>query len=351
RDSLFPDCRFTDYEGTFLAPGDPECDPLVADNLPTYSRLFFRGVKPRQPDEPLMQVHCEIARAVQKSTSETVIEIAKRLHAATGCDNICVAGGFALNCSTNAAYVRKTPFKRVYIQPAATDAGIPLGAAMHGYHSIAGQPFRPGVFSPFMGRAYSNKRILDALRDYPDLKYSRPRNLAARAAALIADGKICGWFKGGSEFGPRALGARSILADPRNMDVRERLNTTVKLREDFRPYAPAVLEERCAELFRFKSVDPHMLFLADARPMARKLMPAVIHVDGTARLQTVSKKDNKRLRKLIEEFDSLTGIPALLNTSFNRRGEPIVESPDYALDCFTNTGIDFLILEDYIVRK
>lgn len=351
RDDVFPDSRFVDFEGTCLAQGDPERDPLTRENLSYYSRLFFRGLAPREPDAPLRRVHCELARAVQRQTSAAAVAMAQFLHRATGCENLCIAGGFGLNCLTNNAYAQQTPFKNIFIQPAATDTGIPLGAALYGYHITAGRPFFPRRFSPYLGKAYATGEILQALRQYPHLKHSRPRRFEKLVAELLAGGKICGWFQGRSEYGPRALGNRSILADPRDPDTPQRLNTRIKFRESFRPYAPAILEDQAAKYFHIHGDSPFMLNFAPARRAAQKAMPAVLHVDGTARLQTVNRENCGPLCRLLEAFHDLTGVPALLNTSFNRRGEPIVETPADALACFVNTDLDFLVLEDHIVFK
>jgi len=348
RGGLFPDCRFEDFEGHFLAPGDPERDPLNPENIGYYSRLLFRGVPPRRAGEPVIQAQCEIARAVQEASAAAALEIALRLHSATGCRNLCVAGGFGLNCPANSACLSSTPFSKIYVHPAANDSGIPLGAALYGRHEIAREPFRPMRFSPFLGKQYSPAVVKSELDLRPGIIYSRPRDFFRRAAELLAEGKLCGWFHGGSEHGPRALGNRSILAHPALPGVKERLNETVKLRESFRPYAPAVLAEKCGKYFRFKGESPHMLLLAEARPRWREKLAPVLHVDGTARLQTVSRRDNPALRRLLEEFELLTGLPLLLNTSFNRRGEPLVETPGDAVECFLGTGLDFLAIQGFI---
>lgn len=351
RHDLFPDCAFTDFEGHMLGPGDPERDILAPENLDYYAGRYFRGVAPRAPGAPVMQVHGEIARAVQGAAQDAALRMAQRLFRITRCPSLCVAGGFGLNCISNRAYETETPFENVFVQPAATDAGVPLGAALYGRHEIGGAPFHGVRFDPYLGRAYDADEIQAALRDAPGVRVQRPRSIYAAAADLLAAGAIGAWFQGRSEYGPRALGNRSIVADPRHTALRDRLSREIKLRESFRPYAPAVLAHRCAEFFDRAAPSPHMLFLSRALPAARKRIPGVLHSDGTARVQTVSRGDNPRFFKLLTAFEKRTGLPVLLNTSFNRRGEPLVESPADAVACFLDTGLDFLVLGDVLVTK
>ncbi|HOO55353.1 MAG TPA: carbamoyltransferase C-terminal domain-containing protein [bacterium] len=350
KDDLFPDCVFFENGDHYFAKGDPEHDPLMAGHIEEYSRLYFRDVAPRKKDEPILQLHCEIAKAVQDRTRDAVVGMAGRLHEITGSPNLCVAGGFGLNCATNSEIKKRTPFENVYIQPAATDTGVPLGAALYGYYVIGGNEYEQKRFSPFLGRDYSENEIVAAIAGTDGIVSKKSGMIETEAAELLASGKIGGWFRSRSEYGPRALGARSILADPGNMDIKDRLNTRIKRRENFRPYAPVVLRERVSEFFDFDEDSPYMLLFAEARARAQENAPAVLHVDRTARIQTVEENDGS-FYKVVKEFEKITGVPILLNTSFNRRGEPLVESPADAAGCFIGTDLDFLVMGDYLVVK
>ncbi|MER6364849.1 carbamoyltransferase C-terminal domain-containing protein [Kitasatospora sp. NPDC001527] len=296
----------------------------------------------------------DLAYAVQHHTERIVIEFARWLHRRTGLTDLCLAGGVALNSVANFKLLSETGFERVHVVPAAGDGGTALGSALYGYHELGANPWKPaaGPFSPYLGRAYGADRIEAALAaESGRLRIVRPDDLSALVAREIADGAIVGWFQGRSEAGPRALGNRSILADPRDPGMKDRINARVKHREAFRPFAPVVLESRQAEYFTTAVPAPYMLMVPDVRPQMRAVIPAVTHEDGSARLQTVLPELNPRLDALLRAFDDRTGVPVLLNTSFNDNEEPIVETPEDAVRCFLKTQIDVLVLGDLVAYK
>lgn len=297
----------------------------------------------------------DLAYAGQDLLEETVLHAARQLHADTGLTELCLAGGVALNCVANGRVLRETPFENVFVQPAAGDNGCAVGCAYYGHHVLGGQPRDRGPSSvqrpqrhAYLGRPYSDAEVVAAL-DAAGLPYRRIDRPARVAAELLARSCLLGWFTGGSEFGPRALGHRSILADPRRAEMKDILNAKVKHRESFRPFAPAVLAERVSEYFELTIESPYMLLVAPVRAEKQSVVPAIVHVDGTARVQTVTRAENGRYRELVEWFDRLTGVPVILNTSFNDRGEPIVETPQQALAFFGTSQLDYLVVEDYLV--
>ena len=296
----------------------------------------------------------DLAWKVQHELEEAALHLARELHAATGAKQLCLAGGVALNSVANGRIAREGPFEEVFVQPAADDRGQAIGLAYQGYLKLQAARDAPEV-AP-IAHAYGGKRYPDkacklllkrAMLSYRELKGP---TLAREAAAKLAAGQIVAWFQGGSELGPRALGHRSILADPRQADMKERLNARVKFRESFRPFAPSVLAERAAEVFELAGQSPYMLQVAPVREPWRARVPAIVHEDGTARVQTVTAASQPTYRALIEAFAEQTGVPLLLNTSFNLRGEPIVESPEDALRTFCYTEIDVLYLGPYEVK-
>jgi carbamoyltransferase len=298
-----------------------------------------------------VKINCDIAAKVQAELEEAMVYMAKRAYDATQSPNLCLSGGVALNSVANGRIILESPFQNVFITPAANDGGIAIGAALYGFHHLNK---RPPVFkhvNDFYGRAYEDSEILEAIQNNPRLQYERVDNPAQRAAADLADRKIIGWFEGKSELGPRALGHRSILCDPRLPGMKDALNSKVKYRESFRPYAASVLEEHTAEYFDIHSRNPYMLVVTSILPDKRSTLPAVCHIDGTCRIQTVGPDYDGNYRKLIEYFYELTSVPMVLNTSFNIRGEPIVESPQDALACFLGSGIDFLYIGSYRISK
>ncbi|MBI1911177.1 MAG: carbamoyltransferase [Deltaproteobacteria bacterium] len=306
---------------------------------------------PRMPGSDYTQKHMDIAASLQLMLEETVFHLLKLLHNETGGDDLCLSGGVALNCVMNGKVTANTPFKRVFVQPNAGDGGLSLGSALHLYHHQLVMPKKHAIHSAALGTEYSNKDVRSAL-DSANLKYVRHDDITPHIANHIASGKVIGWFQGKMEFGPRALGNRSILADPRRPDMKDFINSRVKHREHFRPFAPSVLEEDAKTFFNLNGFpSPYMLLAVDVRSERAQQVPAITHVDGTARVQTVDKSANPKYRRLIEEFKKITGIPLLLNTSFNLKGEPVVSSPQDAIKSFLATRIDVLAIEDFIVEK
>ncbi|MBE2997221.1 hypothetical protein IDM40_00680 [Nocardiopsis sp. HNM0947] len=300
------------------------------------------------------QVRADFAHAVQHHVEHILVQLADWLHARTGSDDLCLAGGVALNSVANFKILQRTPFKRVHVVPAAGDAGTGLGAALHGYHALGDRKWIPAdrPFSPYLGCEYSDEEIDRAIHEAPaPLRSVRPDDVYQRVAGEIAGGAVVGWFQGRSESGPRALGNRSILGDPRHAGMKDLINAKVKHREAFRPFAPVVLEKHQTEYFDSDVNAYYMLMVPQVLEDKRSVIPAVTHVDGTARLQTASWSLNPRLCELLSAFRDLTGVPVLLNTSFNDRDEPIVETPADAVRCFLNTRMDLLVLGDVIVSK
>ncbi len=299
---------------------------------------------------PLDQRHYDIAHSLQVALEEAALHLASWLHEATGEDNLCMAGGVALNCVMNARLRDRGPFEQIWVQPAAGDAGTSLGAALWVDAQERGTDERRfRMDHAFLGPAYSDDEIEQFLR-WSKLPYRRLDDVAEEAAALLAQDKIIGWFQGRMEFGPRALGARSILASPIHPDMQARLNE-IKDREDFRPVAPVVLEEAAADWFKDAGVSPFMLFVYEVLPDKADRIPAVRHVDGTARIQTINREQNPVYYDLIKAFAARTGVPVLVNTSFNTRGEPIVCSPRDAVECFWTSPLDALVIGPYLLQK
>ncbi|HEU5226206.1 MAG TPA: carbamoyltransferase C-terminal domain-containing protein [Ktedonobacteraceae bacterium] len=299
---------------------------------------------------PLEQRHYDIAHSLQMALEETVLALASWLHDTTGMDDLCLAGGVALNCVMNARLRDHGPFKRVWVQPAAGDAGTTLGAALwidmleresceRSYH----------MEHAFLGPSYSDDEIEQFLR-WSKLPYRRLENVAQEAADLLAEDKVIGWFQHRMEFGPRALGARSILASPLHASMQSKLNE-IKDREDFRPVAPVVLEEEAPKWFANAGQSPFMLFVYDVLPDKADQIPAVRHVDGTARIQTINREQHPLYYDLLKAFQQRTGVPVLVNTSFNTRGEPIVCTPRDAVECFWTSPLDALVIGSFLLEK
>lgn len=310
---------------------------------------------PRLPDEPLVQRHADIAAGLQEALERVVLRMLEHARAATGQRYLCLAGGVALNCTLNGKIARSGLFDRVWVQPAAHDAGTALGAALYGYHELLGGERRAEARAPvYLGPEFGNASLSRAILELGQhIRCHRPADLHAATARALADGKIVAWFQGRSEWGPRALGHRSILADPRRPEMKDRVNAAVKMREGFRPFAPACLREHADAWFDLTGVgdSPFMLFTVPVREPRRPQIPAVTHVDGTARVQTVDRDDAPRFHALLRAFHDLTGVPVLLNTSFNVNGEPIVNSPQDAIRCFLGTRIDLLVIGDTAIEK
>ena len=315
----------------------------------TFTQVFG---PPRKRGEPIGKRHEDVAAALQRITEEVGLHMADYLHAATGKSNLCIAGGVGLNSVMNGKVLEHSPFDDVFIQPAASDAGTALGAALVVHSQILGLPRPSPMQHAYWGPGFSDDQITAALAQFGSrLAYSRVSDPARLGAETVAEGKILGWFQGRMEFGPRALGNRSILADPRGADTKDVLNARVKHREPFRPFAPSVLEERTGEYFSSDHISPYMILVYDVLPEKRSVVPAITHVDGTGRVQTVSRETNPLYWRLIKEFESITGVALVLNTSFNVMGQPIVCRPEEAIDCFLGTGIDRLIIGDFVVEK
>ncbi|NLH49716.1 MAG: hypothetical protein GX444_14115 [Myxococcales bacterium] len=306
---------------------------------------------PRRPDEPLDDRHRAVAHALQAVTEEVLLQLIAEMTSRHGIRRLAMSGGVALNCVANGRIVASGLLDDLYIPPAAYDAGAAAGAALWAERAGFGGTGREIMPAPFLGPEYSAAEIEAALQA-AGLRYEKTPDIERRAAALLAADQIVGWFQDRLESGPRALGNRSILADPRRAETKDRLNARVKHREPYRPFGPSILEERAAELFETGGrPSPDMLLAFPVRAAWRDRLGAVVHVDGSSRLQTVAAARQPRYHRLIAEFAALTGVPAVLNTSFNVMGEPIVCTPADALRCFASTGIDALAIGDYLVRK
>lgn len=342
-----------------------------------WEKLF--SMHRRNPEDELAQQHTDLALAIQLVTEEVVLKMAAEAKKLTGSENLCLAGGVALNCVTNGKLQQSGLFKNIFIQPAAGDAGGALGAALAANHiyfgkeRIVSEP--DSMKGAFLGPEFPDVTIKKMLRTFvPNAVYTHYTDsnaLVKETARLLAEGNVIGWFKGRAEFGPRALGNRSILADPRNPEMQQKLNLKIKFREGFRPFAPSVKEEDAATYFNLKTTSPYMLLTTQVKAgklkplpanytelsIAEKLsipksnLPAITHVDGSARVQTVSKATNLPYWQLLEEFEKLTGCGVLINTSFNVRGEPPVLTPEDAYTCFMRTGMDYLVIGNYLFAK
>ena len=349
--------------------GAPEIGPLYSDKL---CELLGPA---RAPTDALEPNHRDIARSAQAMYEESFFHILNTLHARYKVDDLTLAGGCAMNSVANGKVKRKTPFKRVYVQPAAGDAGGAIGAAIHIWHKLSGGSAllashasalegdrldsRIVMDQAYLGPQYSNDMIALMLKDLRhDLqaiscsveKANSVAELCDRTAEAVAEGQVVGWFQGRMEWGPRALGSRSIVCDPRRADMKEILNRKIKRRESFRPFAPSILREHVAEWFEEEADVPFMMQVFQVREEKRMLIPAVTHVDGSGRLQTVHRETNPRYYRLIESFHRKTGVPMVLNTSFNEN-EPVVCRPQEALDCFLRTKMDWVVLQDWIVGR
>jgi len=308
----------------------------------------------RKVNEEINQRHKDIAASLQKITEEIIFKMLNHLYNETKMKNLCMAGGVALNSVANGKITKNTNFKNVWIQPAASDAGTSLGAAFYVYNSIFGNKRKYIMKSAYLGPSFSTEYIKNFL-DKQKIFYKRFKNdiaLVKLTANLIYNNNVVGWFQGRMEWGPRALGARSILSNATNPNMKDILNLKVKHREVFRPYAPVISKENVHEYFEIdKDKEPFMLFVYPFKENKKKLVPSVVHVDGTGRLQTTSKEENPLYYGVIKEFEKLSGIPILVNTSFNIRGEPIVCTPEDAYKCMMGTGIDYLVIDKFLIKR
>jgi carbamoyltransferase len=363
-------------DGTFRLKIDffNYCTGLTMTNG-KFDHLF--GGPPRKPESKLTQRDMDLARSIQEVTEEVVLRLVRSLHRETGAENLCLAGGVALNCVGNGRILREGPFKGLWIQPSAGDAGGAIGAALTAWHQLENQPrqidgSRDRMRGSFLGPSYTNEEIETFLRS-KEAPYERLHDdtLFDRVAGELAQGKVVGWFQGAMEFGPRALGGRSILGDARNPKMQSVMNLKIKFRESFRPFAPSVLRERVSDYFALDTDSPYMLLVApvvekrriiptqaeqslwgiDLLNVPKSDIPAATHVDYSARVQTVEQDTNPRYYKLIKAFEAKTGCGLLVNTSFNVRSEPIVCSPEDAYRCFMRTAIDILVLENCVLYK
>jgi carbamoyltransferase len=351
------------------------CQGLTMTNA-KFAALF--GGPPREPEGPITRREMDIAASIQEVTEEIMLRCARHVHARTGQNNLCLAGGVALNCVGNGRILREGPFENVWIQPAAGDAGGALGTALFIWHQLLGNPREVGasdaqsgsLLGPRFGRS-EIQAFLDAQNAvYED--FGSETDLCHYVARQMADEKVVGWFQGRMEFGPRALGCRSILGDARSEKMQRVMNLKIKFRESFRPFAPCVLRERVQDYFEMRPEEdsPYMLLVApvvESRRVAptgserdagleqvnarRSDVPAITHVDYSARVQTVDRERHGRFHRLIEAFERITGCPVIINTSFNVRGEPIVCTPEQAYRCFMATHMDVLVLEDFVLHK
>jgi carbamoyltransferase len=317
-----------------------------------FNDLF--GGPPRNKRDRISKKYMDMACSIQHFTNKVMLSMAVRLYKETGLKNLCMSGDVALNCVANSYIMREGPFKDVWIQPAASDAGCAIGSALLGWHKDMGKPrkVRNGSDSQnasLPGPDYSDAEIEKYLNKN-SIKYEKLGRelLLKKVARLLNDKAIIGWFQGRMEFGPRALGNRSILADPRSKDMRDTINSKVKFREPFRPFAPSVLLERAKEYFDINCESPYMLFVSSIKKSG---FPAITHVDNSARVQTVKRADNPLFHDLIKQFDKDYGCPMIINTSFNRMGEPIVCTPEDAYRCFKATGIDYLVMGSFLCEK
>lgn len=316
------------------------------------SEKFIAECGPRRDKNgEITQNYMDVAAALQEITEKVMLHTTNYLYEVTQNDNICLAGGVALNCVANGRILRETKFKNVYVQPAANDAGTALGSALYYYYKVNPEAKRNLLDNCYLGNGYSNEYIENILKEQ-GVEYSTPDNLHKYVAELISQKHIISWYNGRSEFGPRALGNRSILTAPFPSEMKDILNSRVKHRENFRPFAPSVLAEHSKEYFGEEHESPYMLLAMNVSEDKRDDVPAITHADNTARVQTVTKNQNIDYYKLIDEFKNITGVPVLLDTSFNVMGEPIVETPEDAIRCFLGTNIDYLILNaKFVITK
>jgi carbamoyltransferase len=311
----------------------------------------FFGGPPRKPETWMAEREFDIAASVQRVCEEIVLRMVRHLHRETGLGRLCMAGGVALNCVANGRVIRETPMKELWVQPAAGDAGGAVGVAHYLYNTLEKRPRVSAWRHAYLGPRFEDAEIRQYL-DSAGAKYVTlsDQELIGRTARLIAENNVVGWFQGRMEFGPRALGARSILADPRDPKMRDTLNMKIKFREGFRPFAPSVLVDKASEWFEIDCDSPYMLLVAQVRE-GKRCIPSVTHVDNSARLQTVTREEAPLYYDVIAEFGRITGVPIVINTSFNVRGEPIVCTPHDAYLCFMRTNMDHLVLGHHLLDK
>jgi carbamoyltransferase len=326
------------------------------EGSPTIGRMFSEKFvdsfgPARSPGQPVAALQEDIAASLQARIEEVGFHILNQLYEKTKVDRLCLAGGVALNSVMNGKILLHTPFKEVFVQPAAGDSGTAVGVCYYVHNMVLNQPRSFIMKDAYTGPEFDEREIEHAL-SLSGLRHRKLTDdeLTKAAAEAIADGKIVGWFQGRMEFGPRALGNRSIVVDPRRSEMKDVLNARIKKREPFRPFAPSILEERIGEYFEQTYPSPTMLMVYQVKEDKRSVIPAVTHVDGSGRLQTVSRETNPRYHQLIRDFEAITNVPVVLNTSFNE-DEPIVCTPEEAVNCFQRTRMDVLFLGNYLVQR
>jgi len=351
---FLPNGLFTWHDEYFVQP--TKAGFSYENNQPFVGNLYAEKFisefgEPRNAKSELTQYHKDLAASVQKVTEELIFYILKHLKKITGLNNVCIAGGVAQNSVANGKIAASTGFENVYIPSAGHDAGISMGSALYLYNHILGMPRSSPIYSAYTGSRFSNDEI-EAILKKQGIRYRRLNDaeLYDVVTDKLVEPGVVGWFSGRAEFGPRALGGRSILADPRNAEAKNLINLKIKRRENFRPFAPSILKEFSAEYFTKDDMVPFMEKVFPIRPEKQATIPAVTHVDGTGRLQTVDKDISPRYYALIDLFRKKTGVPVLLNTSFNEN-EPIVNTPQEALDCFLRTNMDMLVLENCVIER
>jgi carbamoyltransferase len=338
------------FETLFGPPRDPRARFVTAQ-----TSLYDDPNPPTAAELEANQYYADVAASIQAVTEEVMIKMARHVHRETGLTKLCIAGGVGLNCVANYKVLRATPFDEIYVQPAAGDAGGALGAALYAYHVLLGQPRRFVMDHAYWGKTYPDALIVDTLRAEGAAFESieDEEKMLDGVVDALAGGQVVGWYHGAFEWGPRALGSRSIIADPRRADMKDIVNIKIKFREPFRPFAPSVLAEKSPQFFDLPDAAKHyptrfMLYVA---PVVSDRVPAITHVDGSSRPQLVHRDVSPRYYRLIEKFGEATDVPLVMNTSFNLRGEPIVSAPIDALNTFRRSGIDLLVLEHHLVRK
>jgi carbamoyltransferase len=330
------------------------CAGLTMTNR-KFNKLF--GGKPRKPETLITQKEMDLAHSIQDVVEEIVLRMTRHIHKTTKQKNFCLAGGVALNCVANGRILREGPFENIWIQPAAGDAGGALGAALFAWHQYLDKPRkivegRDSQKGSYLGPSFPNEYIEEYLKDN-NIPYAKlgDNELSGKMADLINDQKVIGWFQGRMEFGPRALGARSIIGDARSPKMQKIMNLKIKLRESFRPFAPTVIKENASEYFEIDVESPYMLLVAQVRDATRSSIPAVTHVDSSARVQTVNSEGNTAFHRMISALNEKFGCPVVINTSFNVRGEPIVCTPEDAFNCFMKTNMDYLVMGNCLLDK
>ncbi len=344
------------FQEAFGAPRDPKANFFTpASGYPSYF-----GEKPRNHEELSKQneYYADIAASIQAVTEEILLNMARYAHKETGLKKLCMAGGVALNSVANGKILRQGLFDEIYVQPSAGDGGGAIGAALYAYHMVLGKPRKFVMEHAYWGEEHSSAEIGTFLKEN-NIRHQRfddEDKLLDRVVDRLQQGKVIGWFQGRFEWGPRSLGNRSILADPRRADMKDIVNTKIKFREPYRPFAPSVLVERADEFFDLSQPARHyparfMLYVVDVKENKRDVIPAITHVDGTGRLQTVDGATAPRYYQLIQRFGDATGVPILLNTSFNLKGEPIVNTPMEAFRTFSISEMDLLVLDNHLIEK